>query len=621
MLAKRIVLGLSAIALPLVLAAPASAQIINQPSLSDGSAVILNLQPLSIPTTSLSEMIGQSGINYWNSPIIPPGGIISYMGIGPNYSIFQESGSVDNNYTLELTVRNSITVDNALLPALSTVIAGGYQTAANYDNRIYIAPLPGATGTLAQVASFVTMSATNVMTATVTNGNASVIGNAGVDLNGAPIPGFQQAYNFLNTAGVLADSDSGASNPASTLAFVQKLGAPNTLTATNLALANSVDSTSTTLDPTIATLHQDSQIRVHQFDIQSVVDGNGDPTVTNTAVDGFQGGGLTRAGDEVGLTAIIGNVAVAYTGPTNGADYNIGHPAVGGDGTAVINDVRQNTVFSLNAVTGGPGAGLTLSGSPPAGWVTANLPWTGAPAGVGDGFLQYVDANTISVQTQYDNDAHNTSGANLTGIVNVLAARVDIGSASITGTVRTQASDPTTQSFANQLNSISIGGNLSGTATQAVLGPYSQQDIGPGAVYRGYVNVAVANANNGPAGLTNVSQSMSQSLNTVRAPSAVDFNLTQGAVGPDERGCILCSNNIQVAAGSSQATISGAQQFLNNTVNVAALGGLYGNSNITQNAYNVNLSAVNQLATLTAGNASISGIQSSFNAVNVIGPP
>ena len=237
--------------------------------------------------------------------------------------------------------------------------------------------------------------------------------------------------------------------------------------------------------------------------------------------------------------------------------------------------------------------------------------------------MQYVDATTLSLSTLYDKDLQNTGGSNLKGVVNVIGARVDNGSASITGT-------PTdlTQSFTLNLNSLGglkssqALGTLQGMATQAVMNLNESTITGttPQASYVGYVNLAVANANVGPATLTNVSQSMNQALNTVAAAQGVNFNLNQEVTTGLREGqaCTLCSNNIQVAAGSS-ATITGAFQSIRNTVNIASIGSLSGNSTINQATSNIVLGGTNQLIALpTTMNATINGIQVNTSAINAV---
>ena len=642
MLIKRVVLALGAMALAIVLAAPTYAQtLINQLPGADTPPdevpiqSAINNADLSAPGTSESSFAGQqpdplkkysNGLN-----ILGP---TAYFGVSTIYTINQIAGDITVPSIVQQTATNSIVVDNApnLQPALSSVTAGGFQQASNAVNSANFAPNQGSLGnptlskgSLTQLVSLATLSATNTMSATVYNGTASVIGSA---LDGTGAPGYQQAFGTLNTAGVLVDI-------STTLALQQKMGGPNSITATNSAIANSIVSTSATLDPSVLTLNQASIVGVNQIDFKSVSstpDPIYTPTDTVTNLSGFQPGGLLPVdaallpGYPVGLTATIGNVAVAYTGPTVGPNYNVGAPGTGGDGAAVVNGVTQSTMFGLNNITGGAGVSLNLdglplpysSGPPATGWQTANLPKTGVPYNpVTDGFLQYVDQTTIKLATLYDGDLQNTGGAKLKGIVNLLGARVNNGSASITG-----GGPYWTQSFTNQLNSIDVGGTLSGKATQAALNMDQGGITGSsnGVSYQGYVNLAVANANTGPVSLTAVSQNMNQSLNTVSGAYGVDFTLNQAVTSP-VRGCTLCSNNIQVAAGtgSNTATISGAQQSIYNSVNVAALGGISGASTITQTTANVNLSAVNQLVALNTFNASISGIQSASTAINVIG--
>jgi hypothetical protein len=173
-----------------------------------------------------------------------------------------------------------------------------------------------------------------------------------------------------------------------------------------------------------------------------------------------------------------------------------------------------------------------------------------------------------------------------------------------------------TQGFGLQLNSLSTGGSLSGVATQAAA------NINEGTVYSGgngvqpvlgMANVTVANANTGTATITNVSQRMDQSVNTAGAGTgATGLTLTQ--LGGNIQ---LGSNNVQVAAASTSATITGAQQVANTGLNVASLGAASGM--ITQATTGpVNLGSTNQLASLSGFNASTSGFQSSSTSINVI---
>ena len=123
------------------------------------------------------------------------------------------------------------------------------------------------------------------MSATVQNGTAAVIGT---DFNGGP--GFQNAFGFLNTGGVLV-INGGLANGETTLNLQQKFSSPNNITATNSAIANSVASTSgTTLDPTVQNLNQLSVVGAQQMDFQSE---GGVPSVTH--LFGFQPGGALPA--------------------------------------------------------------------------------------------------------------------------------------------------------------------------------------------------------------------------------------------------------------------------------------------------------------------------------------
>jgi hypothetical protein len=644
MFVKSMVRGVSAAVLMVLVAASASAQIfINQPAgvVPTTTQNDVNSQVLNLPGTSLTQMLGQIAVANLNdvgvgpfystgAGILLPNSSIIYLGLGSDYTITQRAGAVANAgppvqplATATQNVLNTNTANNSPQPALSTVVVGGFQQAVATINTAYFNPLAGTTGALIQEAAGTTQNAVNVMNATVNNGSASVIGNNGVDKNGAPVDGFQQAYVFLNTGGVLENGTT------ANLTLVQKNLAPNTIVATNSAIANSIAAASSTLDPSILTLHQTSVVGVNQMDFQALTTGSPPlPVTSNINLAGFQLGGLTPTGTGVvGLTATIGNEAIAYTGITTlGGNYNIGSAALG-DGTAVVSGVTQNTVFGLNNITGGAGAGLTLSGvALPGTFATVPLLITGAPASPSDGFLQYVDTTTLALSTIYDKDTQNVGGAGLTGVVNVIGARVDNGSASIIG-----RSTDLTQSFTLNLNSLQVGGVLQGTPgsgvslTQAVVN-LNESTIGgttPQATYVGYVNLAVANANVGPATLTNVSQSMNQALNTVGAAQGVNFNLNQeasGALNPTNGATLLSlsSNNIQVAAGSS-ATITGAFQSLRTTVNVASIGSLSGASTINQAASNISIGGSNQLIALpTSNNATISGIQVNTSAINSI---
>ena len=648
---KSAVLALYATAVVTVLGAPAYADVlINQP----GGIVQNTIQDhqnsvtLNLPGVSLSAMLGQIAVANLNdvgigpyyetsidplNPFLLPNLSTFYLGLGSDYTITQQAGALSDGLPVPIqpaatviqNALNTISVSNGAQPALSNVIAGGFQQAATTVNAAYFNPLDGTTGTLVQSIANATTRAENVMSATVNNGNASIIGNNGVNpQTGLPVDGFQQAFAFLQTGGVLENGNT------ANLTLVQKLLNESTITAWNSAIANSIASTSGSLDPSIHTLHQTSVVGVNQMDFRAPTTGNPPVAVqSNINLAGFQPGTLTPDGSgELGLTATIGNIAVAYTGATvAGNNYNVGDPATLGDGIAIVSGVTQNTVFGLNNITGGAGAGLTLSGVLPANYAASPPAFTGLPSSFGvagvydptsDGFLQYVDTSTYALKTLYDVDTQNApAGANLVGVVNLIGARVNNGSASITG-----SASALTQSFTNNLNSLQVGGTLSGKATQAVIG-INQGSFGgttPQTSYTGYVNLAVANANSGPASLTNVSQSMNQALNTVAAAQGVDFNLNQGVAtaGALAPGLTLSGNNIQVAAGSS-ATITGALQSIRSTVNVASIGALSGNSQINQASNGINIGGSNQLLALpTNNNATISGIQVNTSSINAV---
>ncbi len=666
----RIVLSLCGTALAIVFTVPAYAQTtVNQiPDATTGATVMdaLNQQTLSLPGTSEIQILGQVANNTYN--IIGP---TAYFGEGLAYTINQQTGAPPTGTSLTQHAINTNIVNNQTQPALSTVTAGGFQNAGNAANVANFAPAPGSFGSLTQLVSDASLVAANAMSATVYNGTASVIGS-----NGAGA-GFQKATGSLNTAQVLVDTSTNLSPPGGigANALEQKMGGPNTVTAINSAIANSTaPAQGGHLDPSVQTLDQSSFVSANQIDFQSVphtitftpaTSGTpGTPAVTTvttstytattpvnptnvtvvttsttpgtpgtpgtpavtaldytsmTTMNGFQMGGLTPNdanpnASVVGLTATIGNTAAAFTGPTPGLGYNIG-TNVAGDGTAMVSGVTQNTVFALNGITGGTGANLTLGAAAPGAWVTQPLPVSinGGVAYTGtstEGFLQYIDPATVKLVPT--NDAY-LAAVGLSGVINGIAARVNNGAASIVGAARMSASDPLTQSFTLQLNSINTAGTLSGNATQVALNMTSNALTSPaagssnGISYTGYVNLAVASADtSGPASLTNVSQSMNQSLNTLSSGNGVDFNLNQAVTSPVDKTCTLCSNNIQVASAANVATISGAQQFINNSVNVAGLSGISGTSTINQTTSNVTLIGVNQLATLSGFNASIS---------------
>ena len=246
----------------------------------------------------------------------------------------------------------------------------------------------------------------------------------------------------------------------------------------------------------------------------------------------------------------MGNTAVAYTGPTDTTDYNLLSPS--GNGTAAVSGVTQQASFGLNNVFGSSTS--TTAGTGAVSLVLSNT------ADPGAGFTQTVVGSTEALAGPTGD-----FGNVFPNVINGIAANVGTGSASITG-----STTALTQSFLNQQNSISTGGSLSGTATQNA-SDFTSLSAGP-VPSVGYGNVAFADVGTGPASITNVSQNMTQSLNTVSAGAASSgLTLNQNADLIN-----LGSNNAQVASGSSSATISGAQQFASTSVNVAQLGSMSG---------------------------------------------
>jgi hypothetical protein len=126
--------------------------------------------------------------------------------------------------------------------------------------------------------------------------------------------------------------------------------------------------------------------------------------------------------------------------------------------------------------------------------------------------------------------------------------------------------------------------------------------------------VAVADVNTGPAAITSVSQGLNQTLNYVAAGAASSLTLNQVA-GNGITPVNLGSNNIQLAQGSSNATISGAAQGLNTTVNYAALPNSSGA--LTQTGTRVSVNNANTLLAAGNFNASVSGAQSANSSLNV----
>lgn len=552
------------------------------------------------PGTIVNAIGGQEAVN-----ITTGVGTMGAFGVAPSYTIQQTTGAQSTSALFNpLVEMSAINVIEAVGtgPALSNVVAGGNQLASNSVNVANIAPLPAGTldvGVIGQSVANAGLLAINTMAATVQNGNASVIGSDG--LGGA---GFQDAYGSLNTAGVLVSR-------VTNLKLEQVLGDANTVVATNSAIANSIASGMTMIDPSVSSLNQSSVVGINQLALASAGYTPTSPTSATVNLSGAQNGTTPQDGffpDRLQVT--IGNSAAAYTGPFS-PDYNIGSNAPG-NGIASVTGVTQNAGFGLNNVSGGAGVSLVLSaGAMPV--VDPGMPTYGFAFTPADGFTQSIDGTYIGhspingpTQLVYTPDANV-----LPGVVNGIAARTDVGTASVTG-----SATALTQGFGLQLNSLSTGGSLSGVATQAAA------NINEGTVYSGgngvqpvlgMANVTVANANTGTATITNVSQRMDQSVNTAGAGTgAPSLTLTQ--LGGNIQ---LGSNNVQVAAASTSATITGAQQVANTGLNVASLGAASGM--ITQATTGpVNLGSTNQLVSLSGFNASTSGFQSSSTSINVI---
>lgn len=557
---------LGATALMLVLGAPAYGQT-NIDQFTNATTVqsMGNSAIVSVPGVVANSFASQSASNQLNA--VGPG---AYVGVSDSFVINQSSGAQSTSALFQplvsQTAVNAIGA-NSTAPAVANVAAGGNQSATNAVNLANFAPLAGANGSLTQVVANNTLSASNSMTATVSNGNASVLGSNG------EAPGFQSAFGSLNTAGVLVDT-------TATLQLQQKLGDANSVSATNSAVANAIASGSTILDPAVQNVGQTSGVGINQLSLAS----NGAAAV---ALDGSQNGTTPQDGfipDP--LLVNIGNTVAAYTGPTNTATYNLGAPGVGGNGIAVVSGVTQSSSFGLNNVSGGADVSLSLSST----------------LDPGLGFNQSVDGSNQHLST--------AGGNSLPGVVNGIVARTDQGTATITGVARTQASDAFTQSFTNQQNALSTGGSISGTATQTVADISAPTPQGYGTV-AGYTNAAVANANVGPASLAGVSQNMNQTLNTVSGGGAAGLTL-----GQDATNVALGGNNVQIAGGSNNASITGAQQLNTTGVNVASVGAASGL--LSQNATSVTLASSNQLTNTSGFNATVSGSQSSSSSINVV---
>lgn len=596
---RKISLYLGATALALVLGAPAFAQtVITQ---ENGSSVVpsqsdINTAVILAPGSSVSSFAAQTASTLYNA-VGPTGSV----GLDDPYTIDQAAGTFNTtggvvHDTVNSTAVNIIGAGNDAYSGLSDVSAGGNQSASNAVNLANFAPPAASTGTLTQVVGTATLNATNRMFGVVNNGNVSVIGTDG---NGGA--GFQQAVGTLNTAGVYLTLPSSGNGDATDLTLTQKLTDDNSVTAVNSAIANSIASGSTILDPSVQNIDQSSAIGVNQLDFATATDSS-----ATVGLDGAQNGITTLAGtNDVGtLTNEIGNTAVAYAGPIDTTGYDLFSSATG-SGSASVSGVTQNASFGLNNVFGDAGTSIALSNtlSPEA------------------GFTQSVDGTATSGGSTLAGPT-GSYGNVYPNVINGIAARADSGSASITGVARAQASDPFTQSFLNQQNSVATGGTLSGSLTQNASdfaplagGTITGVNLGNGdtslTADSGYYNVAIADVNTGPSSITDVSQDMTQSLNTVQAAPSSGLSLAQNATNVG-----LASNNLQLASGSSNATISGAQQLLNTSVNIAQLGAMSGS--ITQIGTDVELSNTNTLAAASGFNASVAGAQSATSAVNVI---
>ena len=722
---KRVVLGLCAMALSLVLAAPTYAQTVTQgydpanpvatiiiennvngmpivPAPAALTAIVPSFTSnltLSSPGTSVVSVLGQVAQGTYNAigptfavgvgvPNLPAvGGPPLNTSIPSSYDIQQGAGTftviVSNTPTLlsgsvTLNAVNQNTVNNAGLPALSSVIAGGNQRAVNSINVANIAPAESSTGSLTQTVGNTLLNAQNLMTATVQNGTATVMGQASKD---APPP-TQYASGTLNTGAVFVTGNTtydilGNLLTANTLTLTQKMTAPNTIYAINTAIANAVTSASSQLDPSVQNLGQISFLGVSNLGLAGTGQGTVPSAGDGLTLDGSQTTLTSPANGVNNLLAYLGNTAVAYAG--NPATANLANafgafnPAILSNGIASVSGVTQNTTVNLNTVyqlADNPATDLNLANS----------------ANAAAGFTQTANGATVNVQL-----IGNTPFVNAGDTVafNAILANSNIGSASISGV--------SSQAFTNLQNALGAGGTLSGKATQtavaftpaaawlggrlttlgapAALGTAYNNGATFGA---GYANVAIADTISGPSSVTGLTQTMDQSLNSVTGGSANGLTLNQVAGGSASANAAnnvnLASNNLQVALGSTTAAISGASQsvsqslntmtagptsglILNQTagnagvvasptltvasnnllyasgpsnasvsgsqsglgsVNVANLGSVSGGS-VTQVAFNVNVLNSNTMAPVSSFNASAVGTQSAVSAVNVIG--
>jgi hypothetical protein len=648
MMTRKIPLYLGATALALVLGAPAFAQTVqttfiqNNGTSETPSQINTNTAIVFAPGTLVSSVESQVASTLYNAI-----GPTAAVGVGSPYSIAQAAGTYATiatvgppltgtvvTDTVVSTSTNIIGAGNETTPAVSNVFAAGDQSASNAVNVANVIPPAGSTGTLTQVVGAATLIANNAMSATVENGTATVGFPTIADTTS------QQATDSLNSASVAVTTTADMVGDSASGGALQKLSGNNSVTAVNSAIANSIASQSTIFDPTVQNINQSSLVGINQLSFASTaastvtLDGAQDgvteiPTATEGALTFAQGT----------LSAVVGNTAAAYTGPSS-ASYNLFSPAVTGNGNASVSGVTQNTSFGLNNVVGSI---ASADGVTP---VTGNtsLVLTNSED-LFDGFSQTVAGAGTTIPAESLTGPTGAFG----NVINGIAARSNIGSASITGVSALTTTDGVTsinsadltQAFTNQQNSITTGGTLSGVATQTASdftaplgGTVDGFTFGAG-----YYNAAVANVNTGPASITNVSQELDQSLNSVSAGnlgypgslspaiSATPLTLTQtyNGVTPGEGGVpvTLGSNNVQAAVGSSSATISGAVQLLNTSINVAAaaLGNNYlgtGTSGLAQTATNANLANSNQLIASSLNNSSISGAQQqAASSVNV----
>jgi hypothetical protein len=564
---EKMPLYLGAAALLLVLAAPALAQTLiiqdnNSSSFSSPTQTDSNRTVVLTPGSAVTSAASQQAGTLYNA--IGPAGALAVSG---PFTITQAAGAYDLNGvvttgSVDSTASNLTGAGDAMFPALSTVAAAGSQSAANAVNLASIAPPAAATGSLTQVVGYATLDASNGMFGVVADGAASVLGS-----DEAGGPGVQQALGTLDTAGVDVTN-------AADLTLSQELTGPNSVTAVNSAVAHSI-AAAAALDPNVRSLAQSAGIGVNQLSVASTgasatatLDGSqnvpsGAPTTITVLVPVQETVSnpspppstivVTRFVPEervaiAGITAVVGNTAVAYSGPAS-PTYGL-DPAAGGTGSASISAVTQNASVELNSVVGGAGVSLALTD-------------TLDPA---DGFLQTAIGSAIDgpslVSTPYGNVLPN--------VINGIIATTGTGSATITGTALAAANAAATQSFSNEQNVIMTGASLSGTAMQEVRNVSALPGV-PGLAFGldapGFYNVVLASASTGPAGIADVSQSLGQSYNTAQSASSSGLALDQNA-----ESLVLASNNLQLATGSTNATIAGAVQSLNSSVNVAALG-------------------------------------------------